>query len=415
VRTADVGLTGSANWLAFSADGKTVVSSNLDGTVTVWDVANASPREILSGHARGVQQPVFSRDGTTLYTASSDGTAIAWDMTGNRRFTRPFTFTHDRDFDEGYDLHPGRFSPDGRLIATGLKKQGVQLWNASDLTRSGAPLLATGEFGGEVKALAFSPDGKTLAALTGFGELTLWDVRSRTLRRELAVSPGALAGVVFSPDGTKLLTSGADGITLWNVRTGAGLGSFGLGSDLALTPDGTLVASGLEVWDVATRKRVASMEADPEADELSVAFSPNGLTVAVGGYGRFVRLWDVKTRTLVHELDTGGTGATALEFSADGSVLAVSGFEPVATLWDVATGTQIGSSLTAAAGRRTAMVDLSIDGKHLLMTAANGEGAVWDIDPESWARRACALANRTLTREEWKEFLPGRPYEPACR
>jgi len=49
------------------------------------------------------------------------------------------------------------------------------------------------------------------------------------------------------------------------------------------------------------------------------------------------------------------------------------------------------------------------------MTHGNGQGAVWDIDPESWKQRACALANRTLTPAEWAEFLPGRFYEPACR
>ena len=101
--------------------------------------------------------------------------------------------------------------------------------------------------------------------------------------------------------------------------------------------------------------------------------------------------------------------------AADGSILAVAGFlEPAASLWDVATGTRIGPSLTVPFGRRTAMVDLSSDGRQLLLTLANGEGAVFDVGPESWARRACALANRALTREEWERFLPGRPYEPAC-
>jgi WD40 repeat protein len=103
----------------------------------------------------------------------------------------------------------------------------------------------------------------------------------------------------------------------------------------------------------------------------------------------------------------------ALEFSPEGRVLAVSGKnEPAASLWDVATGAQIGPSLTA--GKRTAMMDLSSDGRQLLMTSANGEGAVWNIDPEYWKQHACELANRTLTEEEWEEFLPGRPYEPAC-
>jgi hypothetical protein len=61
------------------------------------------------------------------------------------------------------------------------------------------------------------------------------------------------------------------------------------------------------------------------------------------------------------------------------------------------------------------MIDLSSDGRLLLEVHANGGGAVWDVDPESWKRRACDVANRTLTREEWKEFLPGRSYDPACR
>jgi WD40 repeat protein len=150
------------------------------------------------------------------------------------------------------------------------------------------------------------------------------------------------------------------------------------------------------------------------AFNLSVALSPDGRMVAAGGFSRVVRLWDVRTGKLVHVLDNGGSGAMALEFSPDGRTLAVSGLEPVASLWDVTTGTQIGPSLSVSAAGRFAMMDLSPDGRQLLMTLANGRGAVWDVDPEDWARRACALADRTLTRREWNQFLPGRPYEPAC-
>ena len=112
------------------------------------------------------------------------------------------------------------------------------------------------------------------------------------------------------------------------------------------------------------------------------------------------------------ELDQGSGGAKTLDFSPDGRILAVSGFAPVASLWDLGTGARIGPTLTA--GSRRADIDLSPDGRELLMTAADGGGALWDVDPTSWARRACRLANRTLTPDEWEEFLPGRPYEPAC-
>ena len=91
-------LSGSPNWVLFSPDGGTLVSTSLDGTVTLWDVESATPLETLRGHSNSVQQPVFSPDGETLYTVSHDGTAIAWDLTGDRGLGRPFTFTHDRAF-----------------------------------------------------------------------------------------------------------------------------------------------------------------------------------------------------------------------------------------------------------------------------------------------------------------------------
>src|SRR5215207_9009745 len=161
VRTVAGALSGPPSWLLFSPDGGTVVSTSLDGTVALWDVESATLRETLRGHSGAVQQPVFSPDGGTLYTASLDGTAIAWDLEGDRGLGRPLTFTHDRAFHEIFDRHPGKFSPDGRLIALGLKERGIALWDARTLAPAGPILLKTG---GEVKALAFTPDGRTLAA-----------------------------------------------------------------------------------------------------------------------------------------------------------------------------------------------------------------------------------------------------------
>ena len=422
VRTATAGFAGSPSWLRFSPDGTSVVSANLDGTVTRWDAKSARPLETLRGHSNAVQQLVFSLDGTTLYTVSSDGTAIAWGLTGNRSVKRQFTFTHDRDFDGAFDRHPGRFSPDGRLIAVGLKKAGIGLWNARDLTPAGPPLLATG---GEVKALAFSRDGRTLAAVTSNGQATIWDVAKRALRYGPLPAYGFLAGVAFSADGRMLVITSSAGVQLWDVATGAPIGKpfadIFLGADVALSAGGSLVALAVpgtgvphaEIWDVRQRSRVATLVGGSDGDSLSVALSADGRLLALGGYSNIVRIWDLRRRTLIHALSADGGGSTTLEFGPDSRILAVSGFgEPVASLWDVATGTRIGPSLSA--GRRTAMIDLSADGRHLLMTLANGEGAVWDVDPASWARRACDLANRTLTREEWEKFLPGRPYEPAC-
>jgi WD40 repeat protein len=422
VQTATGSPAGRPDWLLFSPDGETLVSTHLDGTVTLWDVGSATRREALQGHSNSVQQPVFSPNGKTLYTVSHDGTAIAWDLTGARGLGRLFTFTHDPTISEiGVDGHPGTFSPDGRLIAVGLEERGIALWDVRRLAPVGAPLLNTG---GEVKSLAFSPGGRTLAAAAVDDTVTLWDVRSRA---RLRAHTGA--GVAFSPDGETLAissgdfgTTRGDALTLFDTATGASLGEIGArgdSSDPSFSADGKMIATargwegGADVWDVDSRTPVATVKGQPYAPDWAVALSPDGHTLAVGGWGTLVRLIDVRTGKLLHELDQAGTGAREMEFSPDGRTLAVSGWEDVASLWDVASGAQIGPRFTA--GRRRTSLDLSPDGRRLLTTFGNGQGAVWDVDPESWKQRACTLANRTLTRKEWAEFLPGRPYEPACR
>jgi WD40 repeat protein/tRNA A-37 threonylcarbamoyl transferase component Bud32 len=436
VRTASWALAAEPQWLLFSPHGETVVSTGFDGAVTVWDVASATPRETLQGHSAPVGQPVFSPDGATLYTASDDGTVIAWDLDGSRRLGRPFRFTHDRAPDPLFDRHPGRFSPDGRLIAVGLAKRGIQLWSTSALTRNGAPLLQTG---GEVKALAFSPGGRTLAAVTRDGMATVWDVRARSLRTgPFRVDASQAIGVSFSADGTMLATAGSDGLKLWDAVTGAARGRLGDASaadDVAFSPTASTVAfvrdgwlagdtpGGLgtgkavaEIWDVGRRSRIATLHVNagaPDRDEglgQTLAFSPDGRLLVTAGDDPLVRIWEVSTGRLVRELEQNVGEVLRLEFSPDGRTLAISG-KPDASLWDVATGAQVGR---LSGGSRRAMLDLSPDGRWLLMTNGDGRGAVWDIDPESWKRRACALGNRTLTREEWNEFLPGRRYEPAC-
>ncbi|HEU5066513.1 MAG TPA: WD40 repeat domain-containing protein, partial [Gaiellaceae bacterium] len=431
VRTGDArratgGLAaGRPTWVLFSPDGDTVVTTHQDGTVTLWDAESATPRETLRGHWNAVQQPVFSPGGNTLYTVSHDGTAIAWDLTGRRGLARRFRFTDDPKFSStGFGGRPGAFSPDGRLIAVGLSGQGLALWNALELRPVGSPLLGTG---GEVRELAFSPDGRTIAAMTkiddGRNTLTLWDVRARSRIRKTLIR--WLDFIVFSPDGSTLAIVTWRGLTLLDSATGATLGVIPASyqTDFAFSGDGKLVAAGrgevggADVWDVATRRRVRSVDGVNQlSSDHAVALSSDGSMLALGGHGSprsIVRIVDVRTGKLLRELDQGGAGADGLEFSQDGQLLVVEALtENVASLWDVASGTQIGARLSV--GSRGADVDLAPDGRRLLMTADDGEGAVWDIDPESWARRACVIANRALTRKEWDEFLPGRPYEPAC-
>jgi WD40 repeat protein len=261
---------GTPSWLLFDHDGETVVSTSLDGTVALWDLPSATLRETLFGHSGAVMQPAFGPDGT-LYTVSHDGTAIAWDLAGERGLERPFTFTHDPSPDPDFPGHPGRFAPDGRLIAVGLQGHGIQLWDSSTMNRFGPPLRETG---GEVKDMVFSGDGSTLAA-TSLDTVTIWDVENRSLRA------GPFRSEFF-------VGISADGSLLATVY----------GSLFA-----PVASSGVRLRDVATGEPIGTITNAARAAVGSIAFSPAGSTLAVVHWkGGTVELWDASGPSLVTTL-----------------------------------------------------------------------------------------------------------------
>jgi WD40 repeat protein len=102
----------------------------------------------------------------------------------------------------------------------------------------------------------------------------------------------------------------------------------------------------------------------------------------------------------------------SVSVNLDGRVLATSGSDGTAALWDIGSGKQIGVPLTGPSSPPLATLDPT---GHTLATAfQDGTVLLWDVDPASWLKRACAVAGRRLTPQEWNEFLPGRPYQPSC-
>ncbi|TBR61999.1 hypothetical protein B4U84_08835, partial [Westiellopsis prolifica IICB1] len=152
--------------VAFSPDGKTIASANVDGTVKLWNL-QGKLLETFNGHSDAVTSVAFSPDGKTIASASRDRTVKLWDLQGKELCTFK---------GHSYMVNSVTFNPDGKTIASANVDGTVKLWNLQ------GKLLATfkGHSGG-ITSVAFSPDGKTIASASEKKTVKLWNLQGKLL------------------------------------------------------------------------------------------------------------------------------------------------------------------------------------------------------------------------------------------
>ena len=193
--------------VAFSPDGRTMVSGSGDDTIKQWDTASGTEIRTLQGHSDSVLSVAFSPEGSTLASGSSDNTIKIWDTASG---TEIRTLQGHSD-----SVRSVAFSLDGRTMASGSDDNTIKLWD----TASGTEILTLEEHSISVHSVAFSPDGRTLAS-GGYGGNTikLWDTAGGTEIRILEGHSSWVDSVAFSPDGRTLASGSNDNtIKLWKV------------------------------------------------------------------------------------------------------------------------------------------------------------------------------------------------------
>jgi WD40 repeat protein len=316
------GHTDLVSAVAFSPDGKTLASGSWDATVKLWDVATGQNLATFGAQFVRVDAVAFSPDGKTLAV----GGAVFFPAGAD-----PSTF----------GLLPGE----------------VRLFDVVS-----GKSIATFPTDHYVTAVAFSPDGKTLAsysytqippvpglvdrpAITG-EVAQLWDVPTGRKGASFSGGSSELGGMAFSPDGRTLalLSAKRKAVQLWDVAGGRSIQTLKDpdGVDvLAFSPDGKTLAStsgaAIKLWDVAGGSITAALTG-PTGDVYSVAFSPDGKTLASGSDDGTIELWDVASGADAKTLTSHTDQVWSVAFSPDGKTLASGSKDCTVKLWQVGAG-----------------------------------------------------------------------------
>jgi WD40 repeat protein/DNA-binding SARP family transcriptional activator len=424
VRTASGRHDGAVARATFSADGAFAITAGEDNRLIVWDVKHAAAGETLEGHAGQITGLAISHSGHTLYTAGLDGRVIIWDLVGTRRLGRPFDVGPDdqRESPLSSFLPSYALRPDGRVLAVGHGDGTVILIDARTLQ-------ALSEFRvvprGPVTGIAYAPRDGLLVVGGDDGFLALVDPRRGRIVKRLPGHRGVLLTPSFSADGRLMATASAqqdNTVLLWALRSGRPFGRPRLYSPsyppwvVSLSPDGRTLAVasalGVEIIDVATLRRRTWLSGTETVGP--VRFTPDGRFLVGGSYKGWARMWSTKTWQPVTRVLAGHAGEVLWHStSPDGRTLATGSTDGTVRLIDLRAQQPLGAPLPGLPNRPV-FPQFTPDGAYLFAITNAGQGYRWDVRPSSWARHACVVAGRTLTRTEWKAALPGRHYAPAC-
>ena len=359
--------------------------------------ADQQRREALSGQLAAQSEALD----TTDPVGAAELAAAAWHIA-------PTATAHDSLLDalaqpdrgvltDGSYLNAVAFSPDGKTLATADNVGTVRLWNIATDRQIGRPLKVARE-NLYVYSVAFSPDGNILATGSSDGTARLWDAATHQQigAPMMAADDELVLAVAFSPDGKILATASEDGTArLWDVATHRQIGgplTIGSPNDItsivdavAFSPDGTTLATGswdgtARLWDVATHQQIGAPMTADTSYVSAVAFSPDGKMLATASFDGTARLWDVATHQQIGAPMTADTSYVhAVAFSPDGTTLATASNDGTARLWSIATHQQIGFPLTASDGGIVSAVAFSPDGTTLATGSWDGTARLWDL------------------------------------
>jgi WD40 repeat protein/serine/threonine protein kinase len=443
--------------VALSPDGKRLVTADLGGFVTIWDALSGHPLHREKAHEKPCVTVAYSQDGWHFATGdfdpagNCDGAVKLWDarlgkvvaswtvagcMVGALAFgpdgklacsagpdgkhatielRDPTTGRIDRSISTARGAcNCLAWSNDGKLLAAASLQGDVTVWDAEAVS---LPRLRTWHVDQQVWGLALSPTGQVVVAACGdegekFGKVYLWDIRSG--QEYLAPLRHQAKCVAFRPDGKRLVTGGIDGaVKIWDAVSGYEIltlrGHVDFVRAVAFSSDGHRLVSASEdgdvrIWDgtpIQAGERIGEELCTLEGHRNSVntvAFHPREPLVATGSTDGTVKLWDSQTGKECRQLPLTLEKVEAVAFSPDGEELAVAGHSPLVTIFNTTTGVKLRQIEGQGPGDAWIVtIAFSPDGKRIAI--GGGQGTVYVRDVHT-GKLVCPL----LTGHQWATY-----------
>ena len=344
--------TGRISGVAFSPDGSSIVSGYDSGDILVWDVKTGKRKQTLPTEQEWVSSVAFSPDGKIIASGGAcmeglcPGITLLDSQTGEQL----------KSFGGGDTTLSVCFSPDGKTLASSGDEwdSNIRLWEVQtgELLKTLKKRTAFEDFEGrDVNSAVFSPDGNMIASGSGNGTIRLWNAHTSEFIKYLEGHTKSVNSVVFGPNGNTLMSTGEDGVCLWDVNTSEYIDEFQIPAvSAAFSPDGNTCAiaseTGISVRNAHTFQYLESLTRNIGSEDKfrgkdigsigSVAFSPDGNTIVSCG-GNNIHLWDSGTNQFLKTLIGHTESVNRVVFSPDGETIVSVSDDGTIRLWNVHT------------------------------------------------------------------------------